>query len=31
MLHKLATFRYQAVFTFQVIQENVFRILCLGV
>ena len=31
ILHKLATFHYQAVFTSQVIQQNVFRVPCLGI
>ena len=31
MLHKLAKFHYQTVFTSQVIQQNVFRVSCLGI
>ena len=31
MLHKLARFYYQAVFASQVIQENMFRVSCLGI
>ena len=31
ILHKLAKFYYQTVFTFQVIQENVFHVSCLGI
>ena len=31
ILHKLTKFHYQTVFTFQVIQQNVFHVSCLGV
>ena len=31
MLHKLAKFHYKAVFAFQVIQQNEFRVSCLGI
>ena len=31
MLHKLAKFHYQIVFTSQVIQWNVFPVSCLGI
>ena len=31
MLHKLAKFHYQTEFTFQVIQQNVFHVLCLAI
>ena len=31
MLHKLAKFHHQTVFTSQVIQQDVFRVSCLGI
>ena len=31
MLHKLAKFHYQAAFASQVIQENVFHVICLAI
>ena len=31
MLHKLAKFHHQTMFTSQVIQQNVFRVSCLGI
>ena len=31
MLHELAKFHHQTVFTSKVIQQNIFRVLCLGI
>ena len=31
MLQKLAKFHHQTIFTSQVIQQNVFRVSCLGI
>ena len=31
MLHKLAKFHYQTVFSSQVIHQNMFRVSCLGI